>query len=70
VLRHCLLRHGIWAGVLHRAAGIEVEPQKEIFDQWGRFVARADLWLVGTRRIHEYDGDGHRGCRSVTLSGG
>jgi hypothetical protein len=41
-------------------AGIDVEPQKEIFDQWGRFVARADLWLVGTRRIHEYDGDKHR----------
>jgi hypothetical protein len=46
--------------VLHQAAGIHVEPQKEIFDQWGRFVARADLWLVGTRRIHEYDGDKHR----------
>jgi hypothetical protein len=46
--------------VLHQAAGIHVEPQKEIFDQWGRFVARADLWLVGTRRIHEYDGDLHR----------
>ena len=46
--------------VLHRVAGIHVEPQKEIFDPWGRFVARADLWLVGTRRIHEYDGDGHR----------
>jgi hypothetical protein len=46
--------------VLHLAAGIEVVPQKEIFDQWGRFVARADLWLVGTRRIHEYDGDVHR----------
>ncbi len=26
----------------------------------GRLVARADLWLVSTRRIHEYDGDGHR----------
>jgi very-short-patch-repair endonuclease len=46
--------------VLHLAAGIEVEPQKEIFDQWGRFFARGDLWLVGTRRIHEYDGDVHR----------
>jgi len=46
--------------VLHQAADINVEPQKEIFDQWGRFVARADLWLVGTRRIHEYDGDLHR----------
>jgi very-short-patch-repair endonuclease len=46
--------------VLHLAAGIDVEPQKKIFDQWGRFIARADLWLVGTRRIHEYDGDKHR----------
>ena len=46
--------------VLHRAAGIEVQPQYEIFDAEGRFVARADLWLVGTRRIHEYDGEVHR----------
>lgn len=46
--------------VLHRAADIEVEPQHEIFDQWGRFVARADLLIRGTRRIHEYDGGGHR----------
>jgi very-short-patch-repair endonuclease len=50
--------------VLHRAADINVEPQKEIFDRWGRFVARADLWLVGTRRIHEYDGDLHRDRQS------
>jgi hypothetical protein len=46
--------------VLHRAADIEVEPQYELFDQWGRFVARADLRITGTRRIHEYDGAGHR----------
>ncbi len=46
--------------VLHRAAGIEVEPQYVIRDDGGRFVARADLWLVGTRRIHEYDGEVHR----------
>lgn len=46
--------------VLHVAAGIEVEPQKKIYDPFARFVARADLWLVGTRRIHECDGDGHR----------
>ncbi len=45
--------------VLHRAADILVEPQHEILDGVGRFVARADLWLVGTRRIHEYDGGGH-----------
>ena len=46
--------------VLHRAADIDVEPQHEIFDQWGDFLARADLWIRGTRRIHEYDGGGHR----------
>ena len=46
--------------VLHRAADIEVEPQYEITDDRGRFLARADLWLVGTRRIHEYDGEVHR----------
>jgi very-short-patch-repair endonuclease len=46
--------------VLHRAADIPVEPQKEIFDQWGRFVARGDLWIVGTNRLHEFDGGVHR----------
>lgn len=46
--------------VLHRAADIEVEPQRVIHDAAGRFVARADLWLVGTRRISEYDGEVHR----------
>jgi hypothetical protein len=39
---------------------VEVEPQKKIYDDWGRFVARADLWVVGTRRLHEYDGEVHR----------
>jgi very-short-patch-repair endonuclease len=46
--------------VLHTRADVKVEPQKVICDQWGRFVARGDLWLVGTRRIHEYDGEVHR----------
>ena len=46
--------------VLHLAAEINVVPQKKIYDRHGRFVARADLWLVGTRRIHEYDGSIHR----------
>lgn len=46
--------------VLHRAAGIPVEPQHEVFDQWGRFVARGDLWIVGTNRLHEFDGGIHR----------
>ena len=46
--------------VLHQAAEIPVEPQYKIFDDQGRFIARADLWIRGTRRIHEYDGAGHR----------
>ncbi len=46
--------------VLHMAAEIPVEPQHEIFDEYGRFVARADLLIKGTRRIHEYDGAVHR----------
>lgn len=46
--------------LLHRAADVPVEPQHELFDQSGTFVARADLWVCGTRRVHEYDGGGHR----------
>jgi hypothetical protein len=46
--------------VLHRAADIPVEPQHEVFDQWGRFIARGDLWIVGTNRLHEFDGGVHR----------
>ena len=46
--------------LLHVTAGVEVEPQHEILATDGTFVARADLWLVGTRRIHEYDGADHR----------
>jgi very-short-patch-repair endonuclease len=53
-----------WESVMrvlqHVAADIPVEPQHEIFDEYGRFVARADLLIKGTRRIHEYDGAGHR----------
>jgi hypothetical protein len=46
--------------VLHRAAEVPVEPQHTVLDARGRFVARADLWLPGTRRLHEYDGEVHR----------
>jgi len=45
--------------VLLRAADLGVEPQHVVRDG-NRFVARADLWLVGTRRIYEYDGEVHR----------
>jgi very-short-patch-repair endonuclease len=46
--------------VLHVAAEIPVDVQHEIFDSYGRFVARVDLLVKGTRRIHEYDGAAHR----------
>ena len=46
--------------VLQRAAQIPVEPQHPVHDDEGRFLARADFWVVGTRRIHEYDGADHR----------
>lgn len=46
--------------VLHQAAEIPVTPQEDIFNERGRFMARADLRINGTRRIHEYDGEMHR----------
>lgn len=45
--------------ILHVVCGIEVEPQHELFDDGGCFVARGDLWLVGTSTFHEYDGGEH-----------
>lgn len=45
--------------MLHRACDVPVEPQHEIFDDAGGFVARGDLWIKGTRTLHEYDGGVH-----------
>jgi hypothetical protein len=45
--------------LLHVWSGVEVRPQYEVFDNGGDFVARGDLWIVGTRRLHEYDGAYH-----------
>ena len=45
--------------VLHDSCGIDVEPQYEVFDEYGGFVARGDLWLVRTTTLHEYDGADH-----------
>lgn len=45
--------------VLHVVCGIEVEPQHRLLDAAGTEVARADLWLVGTNALHEYDGGEH-----------
>ena len=44
---------------LHETCGIEVVPQHDVFTDHGGFVARGDLWLVGTRMLHEYDGADH-----------
>ncbi|GAA1841033.1 hypothetical protein ACFFOM_05375 [Microlunatus capsulatus] len=46
--------------LLHQAAEVDVVPQHTVRDDRGGFVARADLWLRGTRRLHEYDGGVHR----------
>jgi hypothetical protein len=51
-----------WETILrlfHAAVGIDVEPQYDVMDDLGRFVARVDLWVKGTPFMHEYDGDEH-----------
>lgn len=45
--------------VLHVCCDIPVEPQYVVRDDAGAFVARGDLWIVGTRTLHEYDGAHH-----------
>lgn len=46
--------------IFHLLIRVAVEPQFEIFDDEGLFVARADLLVVGTWFLHEYDGGVHR----------
>ncbi|GGD22602.1 hypothetical protein [Nocardioides daphniae] len=51
-----------WETVLrdfHRIVDAEVEPQFEVTDDRGHFVARGDLRLTGHRVLHEYDGGDH-----------
>lgn len=45
--------------MLHVVCGVEVVPQHELLDEAGFLLARGDLWLVGTRDFHEYDGRDH-----------
>lgn len=45
--------------LLHVLCGIDVEPQYVVADEEGVIVARADLRIVGTNALHEYDGDEH-----------
>ena len=45
--------------VFHHVADVPVEPQVTVHDSEGRFVARADLIVVATGDLHEYDGAVH-----------
>ena len=45
--------------LLHVSCGAEVHPQFELRDDDGDVFGRADLWVVGTDSIHEFDGDEH-----------
>lgn len=49
--------------VFHEVLGIPVEVQRDLTDEAGTFVARADLYLPGTPYLHEYDGEVHRSRR-------
>lgn len=53
--------------VLHVVCGIAVEPQHEVRAPDGSFVARGDLWLVGTDSRHELDGGHHLTRRQQQL---
>jgi len=46
--------------LIHVLCGIQVEPQVHIRDASGEVVARADLRILGTERLPEYDGADHR----------
>lgn len=50
--------------VVHQMGRIPVEPQAAIFGRDGEWLARADLRIKGTRRLHEYDGAVHRDART------
>lgn len=52
--------------LLHVCVGAAVEPQHVVRTDDGRFVARGDLQLVGTRVLHEYDGAVHRSAEAHT----
>lgn len=49
--------------VLHVVCGIQVQSQYAVVDSAGQVSARADLHIVGTNRLSEYDGADHLGRR-------
>ncbi|MFD1948713.1 hypothetical protein [Nocardioides aestuarii] len=46
--------------LFHVAMDVDVEPQAILHDEAGHVVGHADLLVVGTRHLHEYDGAHHR----------
>lgn len=46
--------------LFHVALEIAVEPQASLTDEHGRGLGRADLLVIGTHEVHEYDGAHHR----------
>lgn len=48
---------------LHRACDVAVVAQQRIIGADGVFIARADLRILGTKRLPEFDGAGHRDAR-------
>jgi very-short-patch-repair endonuclease len=46
--------------LIHVLSGIRVEPQHVIVNAAGVVIARADLRILGSNRVSEYDGSDHR----------
>lgn len=44
----------------HLVMDVPFEPQADLYDEAGNHVGRADLRVVGTPYLHEYDGEYHR----------
>lgn len=44
----------------HDVIEVPYEAQRKLYDGAGQLLAKADLWIVGTNRLHEYDGAVHR----------
>jgi hypothetical protein len=47
--------------IFHNAMEVPVEPQVVLVDEHGHVVGQADLLIVGTLEVQEYDGEVHRG---------
>ncbi|HEU5038270.1 MAG TPA: hypothetical protein VFT70_14775 [Nocardioides sp.] len=44
----------------HRVMDVPFEPQADLYDERGNYLGCADLRVVGTSYLHEYDGEYHR----------